>query len=112
MVPTLEVSKSGTSKSPKTVSYQKTSGAKSVQPVSLHIAIAPVKEAFPLRRAVKSLQSLETDSARYFKEQMRHPWISGQKFIFHVPVRFTNAVSVAAGCVRVENPKAHGSDDG
>lgn len=62
--------------------------AKADQPVPLHIAIAKVKEAFPLRRAVKSLQSWEADCARYFKELMRHPWISAArpKFIFHVPV--------------------------
>jgi hypothetical protein len=61
---------------------------KSNQPIPLHIAIARVKEAFPLRRAVKSLQSWEADCARYFKELMRHPWISAArpKFIFHVPV--------------------------
>lgn len=69
---------------------QKKAGApprpKANQPVPLHIAIARVKEAFPLRRTVKTLQSWEADCARYFKELMRHPWITGQKFIFHVPV--------------------------
>jgi hypothetical protein len=82
-----------TSKSPKTVvsaTQKKNTGAppKSNQPVPLHIAIARVKEAFPLRRTVKSLQSWEADCARYFKELMRHPWISAArpKFIFHVPV--------------------------
>ena len=86
MAPLEATSKSGTSKSPKTTSSQKTEVSKSDQPVPLHIAIARVKEAFPLRRAAKSLQSWEADSARYFKELMRHPWISGKKFIFHVPV--------------------------
>lgn len=83
-----------TSKSPKTVggavsSQKKSTGTpKADQPVPLHIAIARVKEAFPLRRAVKSLQPWEADCARYFKELMRHPWISAArpKFIFHVPV--------------------------
>jgi hypothetical protein len=58
------------------------------QPVPLHIAIAQVKEQFPLRRAVKSLQSWEAACARFFKEMMRHIWISAArpKFIFHVPV--------------------------
>ncbi len=62
--------------------------AKSNQPVPLHIAIAQVKERFPLRRAMNSLQSWETACARFFKELMRHPWISAArpKFIFHVPV--------------------------
>jgi Bromodomain len=57
-------------------------------PVPLHIAIAKVKEAFPLRRAVKSLQSWEADCARYHKELMRHPWISASrpKFVFSCPV--------------------------
>jgi Bromodomain len=61
---------------------------KSSAPVPLHIAIARVKEAFPLRRAVKSLQSWEANCARFFKELMRHSWISAArpKFIFHVPV--------------------------
>lgn len=58
------------------------------QPVPLHIAIAQVKEQFPLRRAVKTLQSWEAACARLFKEMMRHSWISATrpKFIFHVPV--------------------------
>jgi Bromodomain len=58
------------------------------QPLPLHIAIQRVKEGFPIRRAVKTLQSWEADCARYFKELMRHPWISAArpKFIFHVPV--------------------------
>jgi len=58
------------------------------QPVPLHIAIARIKESFPVRRHVKDLQSWEVDCARYFKELMRHPWISAArpKFIFHVPV--------------------------
>lgn len=49
------------------------------QPVPLHIAIARVKEAYPLRRAHKSLQSWEADCARFFKELMRHPWISAAR---------------------------------
>lgn len=58
------------------------------QPVPLHIAIAQVKENFPLRRAVKDLQSWEASCTRFFKELMRHSWISAArpKFIFHVPV--------------------------
>mmetsp|Transcript_14231 Transcript_14231/g.39477 ORF Transcript_14231/g.39477 Transcript_14231/m.39477 type:complete len:1298 (-) Transcript_14231:2626-6519(-) len=58
------------------------------QPVPLHIAIARVKEQFHLRRPVKSLQSWEADCARYFKELLRHPWLSAARpqFIFHVPV--------------------------
>ena len=58
------------------------------QPVPLHIAISRVKESFPLRRAVKGLQSWEAGCARFFKDMIRHPWISAArpKFIFHVPV--------------------------
>lgn len=40
---------------------------KANQPVPLHIAISQVKEKFPLRRAVKSLQSWEAGCARFFK---------------------------------------------
>jgi hypothetical protein len=62
--------------------------AKRDQPVPLHIAIARVKEAFPLRRQIKGLQPWEADCAKFFKELMRHPWISAARptFIFHVPV--------------------------
>ena len=49
------------------------------QPVPLHIAIARVKEAYPLRRAHKSLQTWEADCARFFKDLMRHPWISAAR---------------------------------
>mmetsp|Transcript_20553 Transcript_20553/g.48385 ORF Transcript_20553/g.48385 Transcript_20553/m.48385 type:complete len:643 (-) Transcript_20553:673-2601(-) len=61
---------------------------KANQPVPLHIAIAQVKERFPLRRDVKKLQDWEAACARFFKELKRHPWISAArpKFIFHVPV--------------------------
>ncbi|GAX18709.1 hypothetical protein FisN_10Hh077 [Fistulifera solaris] len=83
-------------KSPKTLPVlpQRKAGSASTvptkpnQPVPLHIAIARVKEAFPLRRSLNSLQSWEGDCARYIKELMKHPWISASrpKFIFHVPV--------------------------
>ncbi|VEU40194.1 unnamed protein product [Pseudo-nitzschia multistriata] len=65
-----------------------TNKAKSNQPVPLHIAIAQVKERFPLRRDVKTLQSWEASCARFFKELKRHPWISAArpKFVFNVPV--------------------------
>lgn len=70
---------------PKTTTVPK---GKPNQPVPLHIAIAQVKEQFPLRRAAKTLQSWEAACARLFKELMRHSWISAArpKFIFHVPV--------------------------
>lgn len=72
----------------KTGSQPSTPKPKPLAPVPLHVAIAKVKEAFPLRRQVKSLQSWEADCARYFKELMRHLWVSTTrpKFIFHVPV--------------------------
>ena len=78
---------------PKKSQADQSNGAKppastSNQPVPLHIAIAKVKEAFPLRRTHKSLQSWEADCARYFRELMKHPWltITHPKFLFHVPV--------------------------
>jgi hypothetical protein len=71
--------KAGTSADPNEVSNE---------PIPLHIAINRVKAAFPLRRALKDLQPWEADCARFFKELMRHPWISATrpKFYFHVPV--------------------------
>lgn len=41
------------------------------QPLPLHIAISRVKEAFPLRRAVKNLMAMEADLAKYLKDLMR-----------------------------------------
>ena len=75
---------------------RKKAQAKANQPVPLHIAIARVKERFPLRRDVKSLQHWEAACARFFKELKRHPWISAArpKFIFHVPVPVLFPVSL------------------
>ena len=58
------------------------------QPVPLHVAIAEVKQRFPLRRHLKFLDPWEAACAKFFKELMKHPWISAArpKFIFHVPV--------------------------
>lgn len=69
-------------------SSSSSSKEKPYQPVPLHIAIAQVKERYPLRRDIKSLQSWEAACGRFFKELKRHPWISAArpKFIFHVPV--------------------------
>lgn len=78
-----------------------TSKTKSDQPVPLHVAITKVKENFPLRRNVKNLQPWELACSKFFKELMRHPWISAArpKFIFHVPVPILFPVCVlnAAG---------------
>lgn len=78
----------GGKKASNTMVSQQQKLQKKNQPVPLHIAIARVKETFRERRPVKSLQSWEADCARYFKELMRHPWITTArpKFIFHVPV--------------------------
>ena len=75
---------------PSSTTSQKKTGRAPVsnQPLPLHIAISRVKEAFPLRRAVKNLQAMEADLAKYLKDLMRHPWLSAArpKFVFHVPV--------------------------
>ena len=73
------------SKSPTTVVKSQKSPA---QPVPLHVAIAEVKQRFPLRRHHKFLDPWEAACAKFFKELMKHPWISAArpKFIFHVPV--------------------------
>jgi len=58
------------------------------KPVPLHVAIAQVKERFPLRRPLKYLEPWEAACSRFFRELMKHPWISAArpKFIFVVPV--------------------------
>lgn len=58
------------------------------EPVPLHVAIAQIKESFPLRRPAKLLEGWESACWRFFRELMRHPWLSAArpKFIFHVPV--------------------------
>ena len=57
-------------------------------PVPLHVAIAQIKESYPVRRPYKDLTSWEGACARFFRDLMRHPWLSAArpKFIFHVPV--------------------------
>lgn len=96
MAPRISLSGSTLSEAQKAVTKTKannsnklsTAKPKSNQPVPLHIAIAKVKERFPLRRDVKTLQSWEAACARFFKELKRHPWISAArpKFVFNVPV--------------------------
>jgi len=56
--------------------------------IPLHVAIAQVKERFPLRRPLKYLEPWEAACSRFFRELMKHPWISAArpKFIFVVPV--------------------------
>lgn len=56
--------------------------------VPLHVAISQVKERFPLRRQLKHLEPWEAACSRFFRELMKHPWISAArpKFIFVVPV--------------------------
>mmetsp|Transcript_2497 Transcript_2497/g.6005 ORF Transcript_2497/g.6005 Transcript_2497/m.6005 type:complete len:1362 (+) Transcript_2497:369-4454(+) len=85
---------------------RKKAKAKANQPVPLHIAIAQVKERFPLRRDVKSLQHWEAACARFFKELKRHPWISAArpKFIFHVPVPVLFPALREAYGVKIEKP--------
>lgn len=87
------------SKSPKpTQAVPKTSMPKTNPnvPVPLHIAIAQIKEQFPSRRAVKTLTGWEAGCARFFKEMMRHSWISAArpKFMFHIPVPVLFPVSL------------------
>lgn len=57
-------------------------------PVPLHVAIAEVKSRYPLRRPLKLLEEWEVTCAKFFKDLMKHSWISvaRPKFIYHVPV--------------------------
>ena len=89
---TSPVSATRRSKSPKPLGGKKASSSiearKSNEPIPLHVAIAQIKESFPVRRPYKLLESWEGACSRLFRELMRHPWISAAKpkFIFHVPV--------------------------
>jgi hypothetical protein len=76
------------------------------QPLPLHIAISRVKEAFPLRRAVKNLQAMEADLAKYLKDLMRHPWLSAArpKFVFHVPVTMLYPTLREAYAAKIRKP--------
>lgn len=63
--------------------------APSDEPVPLHVAIARIKESFPLRRPHKMLKTgWEGACSRFFRELSRHPWLSASRprFVFHVPV--------------------------
>ncbi|KAG7345526.1 bromodomain containing protein [Nitzschia inconspicua] len=79
---------------------------KSDQPVPLHIAIAKVKLQFPLRRNIKNLQPWELACSKFFKELMRHPWISAArpKFIFHVPVPILFPALKEAYAAKISKP--------
>lgn len=57
-------------------------------PVPMHVAIASIKESYPVRRHFKDLEGWESDCLKFLKQLQKHPWISAErpKYIFHVPV--------------------------
>lgn len=57
-------------------------------PIPLHVAIAQIKDSFSSRRLHKDLESWEGACSRFYRELMRHPWLSAArpKFIFSCPV--------------------------
>jgi hypothetical protein len=57
-------------------------------PIPLHVAIAQIKDSFSCRRLHKDLDSWEGACSRFYRELMRHPWLSAvrPKFIFSCPV--------------------------
>ena len=57
-------------------------------PIPLHVAIAQIKDSFSSRRLHKDLDSWEGACSRFYRELMRHPWLSASrpKFIFSCPV--------------------------
>lgn len=56
-------------------------------PLPLHVAIAKIKQDFPLRRPHKDLESWEGACSGFFRELKKHPWISSSKrFVFDAPV--------------------------
>jgi len=99
-------------KSPKPSSGKRATSAaasrirKSDEPVPLHVAIAQIKEAFPVRRQYKMLESWEGACSRFFRELMRHQWISAAKpkFIFHVPVPVLFPAITEAYFKKIKNP--------
>ena len=75
-------------------------------PLSLHEAIAQVKELFPIRRQYKDLVSWEGACSRFYREFMRHPWLGAArpKFIFHAPVTLLFPEVKEAYNSKIENP--------
>merc|ERR1719356_539453 len=57
-------------------------------PIPMHVAIAQIKESYPGRRQAKELDGWEAECLKFFRQLMKHPWISAErpKYIFHVPV--------------------------
>ena len=57
-------------------------------PIPLHVAIAQIKDSFPSRRLHKDLETWEGSCSRFYRELIRHPWLSATrpKFIFSCPV--------------------------
>uniref|UniRef100_A0A7S2EII2 Bromo domain-containing protein n=1 Tax=Ditylum brightwellii TaxID=49249 RepID=A0A7S2EII2_9STRA len=75
-------------------------------PVPLHVAISQVKDNFPTRRPHKLLEPWEGACSRFFRELMRHPWISAARprFIFHVPVPVIFPELKDAYAAKIETP--------
>jgi hypothetical protein len=57
-------------------------------PVTLPQANERVHAQYPVRRAPKTLQGWEQNAHRFYRDLVRHPWLSGSdpKFVFHAPV--------------------------
>lgn len=85
---------------------KKAKEAENNAPVPLHVAIAEVKARYPLRRQLKFLEPWEAACAKFFKELMKHPWISvaRPKFIYHVPVSKVFPELKQAYLLKVKNP--------
>jgi Bromodomain len=101
------VAKSKLAKSPpNTTSIIKKKEGEPTQPVPLHVAISEVKSRYPLRRPLKLLEPWEVACAKFYKDLMKHPWISvaRPKFIYHVPVPIIFPELKASYEAKIKNP--------
>lgn len=48
-------------------------------PVPMHVAIASIKESYPVRRHFKDLEGWESDCLKFLKHLQKHPWISAER---------------------------------
>ena len=76
------------------------------EPVPMHVAIAQIKESYPNRRQAKELVGWEGECLKFFKQLMKHPWVSAErpKYIFHVPVPILFPEIRVSYAEKIKNP--------
>lgn len=83
-----------------------TSGGVSFSPITLNEAIERVRAQYPGMRQIKALESWESTCHRFYRELLRHPWLSGAnpKFIYHAPITTIFPEIADVYCAKIDKP--------